>query len=322
MKKDLILITAYVPDEKRQQMLRNLVYNINKDNFDIMVSSHTLIPQDIFEKLDYFVYEKKNDIDYSFKNKFYFYFSNEDFTITSTEPKKYNHFIPVIRHISSGLLYAKNLGYEIVHYFEYDSLIRSDSELIENSKLLENYSAVYYELDHLDYPNSPISLNLNKISSKWFELNPHDYEKFLREENSSKLVEEYEWKLLNQTDSLYKKKSETLKLNNIDVALNHDLEDNKWVVPVYYAQNNSFFIFSWVENHDDVNSEVVVILNDEKTFKINRTMFGVWDLIDLGSIDDIKKIKILVNNSIRRDYDFDKIDINEFIKYNFIKNNF
>jgi hypothetical protein len=318
MKKDLILITCFVPDARRQQMLRELVYGINKNNFDIMVSSHTIIPDDIFNKVDYFIYEKDNAIDFNVSNKFYFYFYSEQFSIKTTEPKKYNHFVPVIRHIISGLIYAKNLGYTKVHYFEFDSLIKNDTELIDNSNLLENHSAIFYRLPHLSYPNSPISFNLNKISPKWFELKDENFESFLRSENSNKIVEQYEWELLSECDDFYQKEYEVLEKNGINVALNYDLDDNKWIIPVFKESDNNLYIFSWVENEEDVNSEVIVIVNNESVFKLKRPFKGFWMVSPIGHIDSVKSITILVNGVITREYDFNKTNINEFIRHNFI----
>jgi hypothetical protein len=44
--KDLILITAYCPDEHRENILRNLVNSLLRfeDTFDTLVVSHTPIP--------------------------------------------------------------------------------------------------------------------------------------------------------------------------------------------------------------------------------------------------------------------------------------
>lgn len=321
MKKDLILITSFVPDNKRQQLLRNFVYNIDSEKFDIMISSHSFIPQDIFERCDYVIYEKKNDIDFNIENKFYFYFHGEDFTVKTTEVKKFNHFIPVIRHISSGLLYAKELGYEIVHYFEYDSLVECDDELVENSKLLSEYSAVYYSLPHLSYPNSPISFNLNKISPKWFSLDENNYNNFLRWEYSTKLVEEYEFNLLNEVGGFFSKPISVLGDKKIYVGLNSDLEDNKWVIPLYNKSNNSIIIFSWVENENDVNSKVIILINNSRIIEVDRGFEKLWRSYEIGTIDDVKEIKIIVNDTVRRSYNFNKQDINEFIKYNQINRN-
>lgn len=319
MKKDLILITSFVPDEKRKQMLRNLVYSINKDNFDIIVSSHTNIPDDIFDKLDYFIYEKNNELDFDISHKFYFYFENQNFIVTTTEPKKYNHFKPVIRHIISGLSYAKTLGYKKVHYFEYDSLVINDSELIENSKLLDEYSAIYYKPPHMSYPNSPISFNIDKISDLWFNLDDNNFDKFLNSKNSSKLVEEYEWQLLTKYNNIFEKKFEDLHNKGIKAALNFDLENNKWIVPLYDIASDCISIFSWVENLEDVNSQVCVIVNEEKVFKLDRNMKGLWSLKPIGTKNEVKKITIIVNDVVKNSYDFSKISMENYIKHNNIQ---
>jgi len=318
MEKDLILVTSFTPDVKRQKMLRDLVHNINKDTFDIMISSHTIVPLDISEKSDYLIYEKNNDLDYNFSNKFLFHYQNHEFSIFSTEPKKYNHFLAVIRHIISGLIYAKELGYTKVHYFEYDSFIENDSELIENSKLLDEYSSIYYIPPHLSYPNSPISFNLNKISPDWFNLSKEIFISFLREEGSTKTVEQYEWKLLLQSGNILGKDFNILKDRGINVALNADLESNKWIVPVFNLEDQNLYIFSWVETDQDIGSEVLVIVNDSHVIKIDRPSLGYWSTSFIGNKQEIKRIKIIVNSTITRDYDFDKSDIYEFIKYNYL----
>ncbi len=44
--KDLFLITAYTPDDERKNLLRDFISSIDKKLFDIMVVSHSSIPED------------------------------------------------------------------------------------------------------------------------------------------------------------------------------------------------------------------------------------------------------------------------------------
>jgi len=58
---DLIVITSYHPTLQQEDILRNLVNNIlnlSKD-FDIMISSHSFVPKDICDKVNYVIYDKK-----------------------------------------------------------------------------------------------------------------------------------------------------------------------------------------------------------------------------------------------------------------------
>ena len=57
--KELILITSHTPDNNREHLLRNLVKCVKNTEYDIMVVSHTPIPKDIMEDVDYFFFENQ-----------------------------------------------------------------------------------------------------------------------------------------------------------------------------------------------------------------------------------------------------------------------
>ena len=60
--KDLILLTAYTPDLERKNILLNVLKSIDKNKFDIMVSSHSSISEEALEYCNYFIYDKKNTL--------------------------------------------------------------------------------------------------------------------------------------------------------------------------------------------------------------------------------------------------------------------
>ena len=66
--KDLIMISSYCNTKEKEDVLRNLVSQVNKhrDIFDLMIVSHTVVPDDISNKCDLVLYDKKNEILFDF----------------------------------------------------------------------------------------------------------------------------------------------------------------------------------------------------------------------------------------------------------------
>ena len=65
------------------------------------------------------------------------------------------------------------------------------------------------------------------------------------------------------------------------------------------------------------NMEIKMIVNDSTI--VNYTVEpGCWILRDIGDIDSIQSIMLLVNNTIRNFIDFTKIDKNLYINKNTI----
>ena len=64
--KDLIIISSYCNTKEKEEVLRNLVSQVNgqKDKFDLMIVSHSVVPDDISTKCDLVLYDKKNELLY------------------------------------------------------------------------------------------------------------------------------------------------------------------------------------------------------------------------------------------------------------------
>ena len=74
--KDLIVIGAYCPDKERENLLNRCVDSIQniRGDFDIMISSHSIIPEYITQKVDYVFFDKNNKIitDWKYLNQPWF----------------------------------------------------------------------------------------------------------------------------------------------------------------------------------------------------------------------------------------------------------
>ena len=114
--KDLIIISSFCNTKEKENTLRNLVNQINnqKDNFDLMIVSHTVVPDDISDKCDLVFYDKKNELlfDWDLRCKPWFNPNNER-QIMSIFTGFFNTHLAIWRMLILGNSIAKNIGYNI-----------------------------------------------------------------------------------------------------------------------------------------------------------------------------------------------------------------
>lgn len=308
--KELFLITAHIPDDRRKSMLKNFVEKLQNYDYDIMICSHCIIPEDILKKVDYHLYEKKNLLLTGFREKFNLWYGFENFRIISTEVAKFNHIAAIIRSLGLGLSTAKNMGYKKVHYFEYDTDFDHLDEIVENSNLLEEYDSVYY-LGSPAGPNSPVSLNIEKISEQWFN---YEY-KYIDESLKilpAKTVESYELKLLEESKNFIKDQTK-LYQKGLKVGLNSLTSFDDW--NVFFVEGDDLKFFSW--NNTDKIRNIKLIINDNNLIKF-EVLPGLWNIRNVDKFDHISSAIIIVDDEIKLNYKFDDNSKFEFKSTNYI----
>jgi len=309
--KDLILITAYTPDAERIQLLDELLNTVNRELFDVMISSHSSISDKVVEKADYFIFQKKNVLLTDLDQKIKWWFGNGSFEISTTEFKTYNHLIAAGSLVLNGLSAAKNFGYEKVHFLEYDSRILDDSEFIENSQLLEEYSVVWYEHKDLKTVFSLISFNVKKINENWFDLSDNIFYSFL-EESEANILESFNLKMILNENAFCKGTSDQSS-NRVETC-RYTSDEKDWITIV--SDDHQFILFNF--NHTGIN-DIYVVINDEEIRSFQNHSKGTWMTHPLGRTEEINKIKIFLNDALIRSYDFSIIDKEKYIKKNWLK---
>lgn len=309
--KDLILITAYTPDLERVQLLKELLKTINRDRYDVMISSHSSVSDEIVQNSDYFIFQKKNTLITDLNYKIPFWFGSSEFEISTTEFKNYNHLIAAGSLILNGLTAAKNFGYEKVHFLEYDSLIFDDNEFVENSEMLDEYSVVWYEHHDLHTVFSLISFNVKKIKHEWFDLSDRIFYSFL-ENSRDNILESFNFKMIREEKAFCKGVSSLLSGKIETNKYTSDEED--WITIV--ALDDKFILFDF--NHTEIN-DITVIYNDSEMKRFLNAEKGTWITREIGSIGKIEKLKIFLNDVLIRSYDFSIIDKEKYIQKNWLK---
>jgi len=303
--KDLILITAYCPDDYREDVLRNLVNSLDNESFDLMVISHTPIPLDIQKKVDIIFYDKKNEIltDWDLINQPWFSPGN-DKKIQSGLLSKKNTHLAIWRMLILGFSTAKNLGYNKVHHIEYDCEINNMDELIDNSAQLNDYNSIVY-IDR--QPNiSPIlfgsfqSYFLPNIPEKLINLDEEWIKQSIRNA-SSKSPELMLQRLLEEKGKvLYKDRNDLEKNGNKFGIVDGQIENNfiPWGVPFYDRSTNEVGFIVWnTQNKNGVKHQIII--NSNQIHNTIFTSFNNWRMEFLGNLDSIESLLIIENNKIR-----------------------
>ena len=317
--KDLFLITAYTPDDERKDLLRNFVSSIDRELFDVMVVSHSSIPEDVINKINYFIYDSANILLTDVEYKYLMFYGNEKFNIITTENRPFNHFLAAWKLVTLGLSNAKNEGYKKVHCIEYDTELSSLDEFIENSGLLDRHSLVYYSTNYQPSIISfPISFHLDKINEQWFICDEEDLKNQLLTKHI-KTIEDHELKILANEPNKLKKSHLLLSENNIKINTYYSGGEDIWVTPVV-DKNNNLIVFSYnprqhLTKKDILVYNIKILVNDEFYTNYDNKLGG-WHLTFVKNFDKIKNLTIIRNNKKIVNYDFNKIDKQQFKELN------
>ena len=323
--KDLILISNYSETYEKQEVLRNLVSQIykQKSHFDLMIVSHTIVPEDISNKCEYVLYDKKNELlyDWDLRCKPWFNPGNER-QILSIFTGFNNSHIAIWRMLILGNGLAKNLGYKKVHHIEYDASINDFSELYENSKLLDTHNSVYYvksqstvddilfgsyqsyRLDHLN--DDLLILNEEKIKQKIRDVEDKSPEMMLQE-------------ILTSSGKTIVKTKNKLDANGNNFGLTHSklaTEHTAWCLPYYDKLTNQLGFVIWNMEEQNGTINVKLIYNDDKFIDMGNILSNHWKLMDIDDYGNAKKLTVIVNDKIRNVFDFEK-DCEIFKKVSF-----
>ena len=323
--KELILIGAHCPDDEREKLLDECVNVLQKcrNQYDILICSHTEIPSYISQKVDYVFYDKNNDLITDMKYLNQPWFSPVDgMTILSTYIGQNSTYLAVYRLVTAGLGFAKMFNYKKVHYVEYDTIMNDLSELYDNSKLLDEYDNIVIQKEQKDYEENIAWPMGNFMSFKVDSINElftsYDKEKLLEIllNSPSKTNEKITNDIMKMNgNTIYIKDYEKVKLKDIQFALSNNTSKetmNYWTVPFYNTKEDKVSVIVW-NNKDDEPINVNFIINNEKIITFKGVNKFEWKMGDIGDIDGIDSIITLVNGEKKNEIKFNN-DLREIFK--------
>ena len=320
MKKDLIIIVAYCPDQKRKDTLYQLLNDLQhfRDSFDILLTSHTIFGDFFNDMVDYFYYDKENivltDLEYQQNG---WYSVNGSDIIWSSYINIGNYLPSIYKILIPALSIAKSLGYNKIHKLEYDTRISNIDELHENSKLLDQYDYVIYKNPSTDYLSGNfMSFKMGGIIDLWkvFDL---DSIKNLIKSSYPKTSELIIDKEIKKTRKYLEKDLSELKSKGIDSGKIISNKTN-WSFP-FFDYDGHFLRFLNVNySLDPYLSEVIV--NNKTYFNFGQIKQNCLQINDIDSFSNIKNITIMKDKKVYTHIDLENDSIREeFIKRNFLE---
>ena len=198
--------------------------------------------------------------------------------------------------------------YKKVHYIEYDTIMNDLSELYDNSKLLDECDNVVIQKeqrnfeDYLAWPmGNFMSFKVDSINEL---LTSYDKEKLLDIlfNSTSKTNEKITNDIMKMNgNTIHIKDYEQVKLKDIHFALSNNTSKetmNYWTVPFYDTKEDKVSVIVW-NNKDDKPINVNFIVNNDKLITFNNVDKFQWRIGEIGKINEINSILILVNNKIK-----------------------
>ena len=310
--KDLILISNYSDTPEKLDVLRNLVNQISqqKDFFDLLLVSHTTIPQDIQNKCNYVIYDSKNELlyDWDLRSTPWFNPGNER-EIISIFTGYYNTHLAIWRMVILGNSFAQNLGYNKVHHIEYDASINDFSELIENSQLLDTHNSIYYVKSEDTVDNilfgSYWAYRLDTLPKDLLVLNEDNIKSQIKNHPSKN--PEIMTQFLLESSGNYKVKSKSKLDKNNNFGLTHSslaTNHTAWCLPYYDELNSKLGFIVWNMEYTNGDINIKLIYNQDQLINIGIIKSNQWRLIEIDDFNNAQSLIVLSNNKIRNTFDF------------------
>ena len=148
MSKDIVIITAHCDDQEKIDTLIECIDELKSQGYPIIISSHIQVPDNIYNMVDYVIYDKENPLIYSYEFSeygsattwFWAHYDNffQEYTLD------FNHAYAVLKLIKNGVSIGSINGYQISHVVCYDYILSDKNLLSEHTKHLEEYDVFSY----------------------------------------------------------------------------------------------------------------------------------------------------------------------------------
>ena len=148
---NIVAITTHANTPEKKQILKECISELKSQKYDIILSSHIPVDDDIVNSVDYFILDSENPIvtfkDYDKYNvrPLFLWYKQEHFSFNISFDL--NHGYAVLKLIKNAASIAIANNYKKIHVVDYDYLIQQESILKLHNEFLNDYDVVSYYWD-------------------------------------------------------------------------------------------------------------------------------------------------------------------------------
>ena len=311
--KSLISVFNYSPDNERKQILHNLLLKLSslRDRFDILVVSHSGISELSLELIDYFYFDKNNELltDFNLTNKFWF--RSDEFVVNSSLVYPKSTHLAIYSLLYYTFNFAFHREYEKIHFIEFDINFESVDLINQvDFDLNENDTVIFGGGDNNEWCFGVyFATTINKFSIDKFIYNKESILNQLSQ-SDSRMTERVTPVILCKGRKVKYRK--VCEINKESSQLNdeHNNSDLKWVVPVVKKNTNDLYFF--IYNELGKKHIVDLFLDNIHWFFDVTEGAGVWRLIPIGDISNTNEIFVFVDKKLVKTIKLNDMNRNDF----------
>jgi hypothetical protein len=213
--KPILILDAFIGNEDDEKILHRFIDSAKTIEDDILLMSNTKISKTIQDKVDYFFYDKRNQLfveEYDNYGYVSYYTQYGNFQVSDVSLRTQPHGLSVLISLFRSVKIAKDLGYTHFYKMEYDAVLgdetKSKIKSINESCLSGDKKGVFFVINNEYYNGVEAHYFLCEIdyflNNFWNVASEKDYINFLQTKKNNKnflLMERFMHENLIELDS-------------------------------------------------------------------------------------------------------------------------
>lgn len=314
--KTIFIIDVYADTPQKEQILKKCIESIKPLGYDILITTHKQIKEDVANMVDYVLFDRDNQFnEINFFTTYTQSFPNFDIQLyTTPDMNVKGHEFPIIKAFRNALSFSKGLGYTQFIFSEFDSIF-SDvdlnliTDMVDNMKdkkfsVLKNgddgYETIFF-MGNISYflnkMNSFFPKTVEEYNKKFTYQYPYRLEFFMRE----MLVKDVDLGVL--IDKSFYEYFESNNKNIFRIG-NH----NAYIIPDQHGINHIC-----LQNFNQFECDAEVFVDDNSVFK-DTLISTIKDVYTLKSENKNVKCVFSDNGNLLKEVYFLYDETNDYSK--------